>query len=83
MTDVEKPAPLVDVVMYNLLGDDWKTTMQGFLSFLALNGATAAVAVQAFGAQHPKIQEYTTGIGLGITTAASIAKWYIGVKQKG
>ena len=82
VTPVEQPAPLVDVVMYNLLGDHWKSTMQGALSFLALYGAGMAIAVDKFGSAHPKIQTWTTGIGLGITAVSGIAKWAIGIKQK-
>jgi hypothetical protein len=85
---VDKPAPLVDVVMYNLLGEDWKTTVQGALSFFALYGTGMALAVTGFSSEslisaHPKIVSAIKLAGLGITALSGIAKWYIGIKQKG
>lgn len=87
-TAVQQPAPLIDVVMYNLLGEGWKSTLQGFFSFIGANGLVAAAAVVAFGndpliAVHPKLVLTTKLAGLGIASISGMAKWYIGIKQKG
>ena len=75
MADPVKPAPLVDVVMYNLLGDDWKTTIQGWLSFMALNGLAIGLGVL-----YPNLKEANPNkivSGFGGTLCFVLSSFYI------
>jgi hypothetical protein len=83
VTPVEQPAPLIEVLMYNLLGPNWKTTAQGILNFFGVNGLGLALAIKGFdfGAGHPKLQNVSAVIALLVTFLSTIGKWYIGTKQ--
>lgn len=74
VTPVEKPAPLVEVVMWNLFGDNWKTDVQGFmLGFCAFVAACGMLKIDSF---HDLFQLKTL-----IAVATAAVPIYVGKKQ--
>jgi hypothetical protein len=78
--------PLIDVVLWNVFGNNYLTTFQGWLSAFAGNGAAVAIALQVFGndplmGSHPKIVGGIKLTALAITSLSSITKIFIGRKQ--
>lgn len=74
VTPVEKPAPLVELVMWNLLGDNWKTDVQGgFLALSTFGTVCVALKIDSF---HELFQFKTI-----LAVAAALVPAYVGRKQ--